>query len=283
MSTFLFFGANNNGVEFFVDTEPEQAIVFVRARGNFGLNDKDKLVREVEEAILATDGIDSAFAFAGAGGLNANTGGASGPIDTIGQVQIELIPWEDRPAFAAENGISLEDLDGNIVIETLQTRLDQIPGIKVEILNLTQGPASGKPVHLRLKGDNWENLLAAVDIARAQFEATDGLIDIEDNLPLPGIDWQINVDVEKAGRYGADVATVGGMVQLVTRGILLDTMRVASSDEEIEIRVRFPKKDRVLSTLCRFRAIRLFIPTTSGTLFRVIRHPSDVPLLSLVW
>jgi multidrug efflux pump len=57
------------------------------------------------------------------------------------------------------------------------------------------------------------------------------------------------VDVVKAGRYGADVATVGAMVQLVTRGILLDTMRVPSSDEEIEIRVRLPEQDRVLSTL----------------------------------
>ena len=39
------------------------------------------------------------------------------------------------------------------------------------------------------------------------------------------------------------------MVQLVTRGILLDTMRVDSSDEEIEIRVRLPEQDRLLSTL----------------------------------
>jgi multidrug efflux pump len=37
---------------------------------------------------------------------------------------------------------------------------------------------------------------------------------VEDTLPLPGIDWQIDVDVEAAGRYGADVATVGAMVQL---------------------------------------------------------------------
>jgi multidrug efflux pump len=66
---------------------------------------------------------------------------------------------------------------------------------------------------------------------------------------LPGIDWQIDVDVEKAGRYSADVATVGAMVQLVTRGILLDTMRVDSSDKEIEIRVRLPEADRFLSTL----------------------------------
>ncbi|MEM9425748.1 MAG: efflux RND transporter permease subunit [Pseudomonadota bacterium] len=249
MSTFTYFGENNNGVEFFVESEPEQAIIYVRARGNLGLQDKDALVRQVEEITLTVPGIDSAFAFAGAGGLNANTGGAPGPSDSIGQVQIELIPWEDRAAYGRANDIPIEELDGDVVLANLQARLDQIPGIKTEALNLAQGPASAKPVHLRLKTDDWETLLEATAYARAQFDATPGLIDIEDNLPLPGIDWQIDVDVEKAGRYGADVATVGGMVQLVTRGVLLDTMRVETSDEEIDIRVRLPEGDRVLSTL----------------------------------
>lgn len=249
MSVFSYFGANNNGVEFFVDTEPEQAIVYVRARGNLSVAEKDALVNQVEQVIIEAPGIDSAFAFAGAGGLNANTGGAAGPNDSIGQVQVEMIRWDERPDFAIANDIPLEQLDGNWVIDDLRGKLNKIPGIKVEILNLAQGPASAKPVHLRLKTNDWDDLLAATAIARARFDETPGLVDVEDNLPLPGIDWQIDVDVEKAGRYGADVATVGGMVQLVTRGILLDTMRVDSSDEEIEIRVRLPEKDRLLSTL----------------------------------
>jgi len=259
MNVFSYFGENNRGVEFFVESEPEQAIVFVRARGNLSLAEKDRLVSEAEEIILSVKGIDSAFAFAGRGGLNANTGGANAPLDTIGQIQIELIPWEDRPVVEYQTKLLglipftrtkiNPELDGDLVIERLQARLDTLPGIKTEILNLSRGPASGKPVHLRIKGENWQDLIAGIDVARAQFEDTAGLTDIEDNLPLPGIDWQIDVDVEKAGRYGADVATVGAMVQLVTRGILLDYMRVESSDEEIPIRVRLPVKDRVLSTL----------------------------------
>ncbi|MBT8412977.1 MAG: efflux RND transporter permease subunit [Boseongicola sp.] len=249
VSVFGYFGANNNGVEFFVESEPEQAIVYVRARGNLGIVEKDELVSQVEDVILDTNGIDSAFAFAGAGGLNANTGGAAGPSDTIGQVQIELIPWERRGDYADTHDVTIEELDGDVVLADLQARLDQIPGIRVEILNLSRGPASGKPVHLRLKLDDWDQLLATTAMVRSHFEQTPGLVDVEDNLPLPGIDWQINVDVEKAGRYGANVATVGGMVQLVTRGVLLDTMRVDSSDEEVDIRVRLPEEDRVLSTL----------------------------------
>ncbi|MDU8943229.1 efflux RND transporter permease subunit [Ovoidimarina sediminis] len=250
MVTFMTYGANNNGVEFFVESEPEQAIVYVRARGNLSLGEKDALVKQVEDVILSVDGIDSAFAFAGSAGLNNNTGGASGPRDTIGQVQIELIPWEDRAAFAAtRDDLTVEDFDGDLVLDRMQARMDEIPGIYTEILNLAQGPAQGKPVHLRLKGDDQAALYEAARIVRAKFETTEALIEVEDTLPLPGIDWQIDVDVEKAGRYGADVATVGAMVQLVTRGVFLDTMRVPSSDEEIDIRVRLPETDRVLATL----------------------------------
>ncbi|MGR3493502.1 MAG: efflux RND transporter permease subunit, partial [Shimia sp.] len=258
-TTFVTFGANNNGVEFFVESEPEQAQVYVRARGNLSLEEKDALLRDAERILLDHPAVQSTFSFAGEGGLNANTGGAAAPLDTIGQAQIELIPWEDRPTVETETElfgflpftVSRQDerFDGDTVLAELQASFDQLPGVEVEILNLAMGPASGKPVHLRLKGDDWEALMASVATARAEFEATPGLITIEDNRPLPGIDWQIDVDTERAGRYGADVATVGGMVQLVTRGITLDTMRVDSSDEEIDIRVRFPEEDRVLSTL----------------------------------
>ena len=241
ISVFTYFGQNNYGVEFFVESEPEQAIVYVRARGNLSLLEKDEIVKEAEKIVLAHPGVDSVFAFAGAGGLNQNTAGASSPKDTIGQIQLETIPWDNRK--------NTPDLDGNLVIAELLTDLQKIPGIKIEVLELARGPASSKPVHLRLKGNDWDELLLATQNMREIFEETEGLTLIEDTRPLPGIDWQINVDVEKAGRFGADVTTVGAMVQLVTRGVLLDTMRVDSSDEEVEIRVRLPENYRVLSTL----------------------------------
>ena len=242
-TSFIFttFGKNNYGVEFFVEGEPEQAIVYVKARGNLSLTEKDILVRQAELIVNAHPGVESVFSFAGTGGLNQNTAGATAPTDTVGQIQLETIPWENRRGNP--------DLDGNKIIAELSNALRALPGIEIEILELERGPASPKPVHLRLKGENWNDLLSTTAKMRGIFDQTEGLIQVEDTRPLPGIDWQIDVDVEKAGRYGADVATVGAMVQLVTRGILLDTMRVESSDEEIEIRVRLPEEDRFLSTL----------------------------------
>ncbi len=257
----IFFGNNSKGVEFFVESEPEQAIVYVLARGNLSLEEKDDLLRQAEEIVLRHPGVQTAFAFAGAGGLDSNTGGAQSPKDTIGQIQFETIPWEDRPekvtplftvpllGFDINRTTQDPAFDGDVIIAELSEQLAALPGIRTETLNLAMGPASGKPVHLRIKSDSFADLLSATAQVRAQFEDTPGLTLVEDTRPLPGIDWQIDVDVEKAGRYGADVLTVGAMVQLVTRGLLLDTMRVDSSDEEIEIRVRLPEDDRVLSTL----------------------------------
>ncbi len=264
VTTFGLFATNNRGVEFFVESEPEQAIVYVQARGNYSLGEKDALLRQAEAIANDTVGVESVFAFAGAGGLNQNTGGASAPLDTIGQIQLELVPWEDRPTIDVPwfSIFGLVDVprtivdprfDGNAVLDAMSARLAEIPGIQFEVLAASQGPASAKPVHLRFKGDDFEDLTAAVDLAYARFNETTGLTAVENSLPLPGIDWQIDVNVGEAGRYGADVATVGAMVQLITRGVMLGTMRVDSSDDEIEIRVRFPAEDRVLSTLDTLR------------------------------
>ncbi|MEM9230257.1 MAG: efflux RND transporter permease subunit [Pseudomonadota bacterium] len=245
MSVFSYFGENNNGVEFFVETEPERAIAYVRARGNLSLEEKDALVRQVESIVLDQEGVRSVFAFAGSGGLTQGPG-ADGPIDTIGQVQIELDPWDVRYPLGPEG-------KGKAILAEVNETLATVPGIQAELSELAQGPPQGKPVYLRLKGSNWDELLDATALARQKFNQTDTLTNIEDTRPLPGIDWQIDVDVEAAGRYGANVATVGAMVQLVTRGLTLDTMRIDTSDDEIDIRVRLPEDDRVLSTLDSLR------------------------------
>ncbi|MCW1932591.1 efflux RND transporter permease subunit [Pararhodobacter zhoushanensis] len=242
---FTYYGENNYGVDFFVSTEPEQGIVYVRARGNLSLAEKDALLQQVEQIVLAEPGIASSFAFGGSGGLEQNTGGGQAPRDMVGQIQFELLNWDERDGRP--------ELLGQVVLDRMEAQFRQIPGIITEYMIMSGGPASAKPIHLRLTGQDFEVLGQAVETVEARMREIGGIIGIEDSRPLPGIDWEIRVDTATAGRFGADVATVGGMVQLVTRGLMLDTMRVDTSDEEIEIRVRLPEEDRLLSTLDTLR------------------------------
>ena len=235
VGTFTYYGANNNGIEFFVQTDPERAIVYVRARGNLSLAERDRMVRATEQAVMDVPGVESVFAFSGGGGL-ADASGQEGPPDSVGQVQLELARWYERGP-------------GGAVIDEIDRRITAIPGVLAEIKKQEDGPHQGKPLQLELRSNNWADLNRAAQIALDRFEGTPGLINIEDTRPLPGIDWRIDVDRANAGRFGADVATIGPLVQAVTRGAVFDTYRPADSDDELEIRVRFPKDDRILSTL----------------------------------
>ena len=260
-SVLLYFANNNHGVEFFVDTEPEDAIIYVKARGNSSLDQKDALVKQAEEIVLEHPNVLNVFTSVGESGLRDRGDGGRPPIDTIGSIQIEILKFEERPLISetwftipiinheVKRTITDPEYSGKKTIRDLTQALERLPGLKTEIQMIERGPSSAKPLHLRIKGDNWEELTSFTRQVRQKFDDTYGLTLIEDTLPVEGIDWQIDIDVEKAGRYGADVASVGGMVQLVTRGILLDTVHLPTSDEEVEIRARLPEEDRVLSTL----------------------------------
>ncbi len=231
------FKQNNKGVEFFVETEFEQAIAHVRARGNLSISEKDRLVKMVEKEILGVEGVEAVFAFTGPGGFtNADGLGDAKPIDTIGGIQIELSEWNKRKP-------------GKEIIEEINNKLKKLPGVKAQISEQIRGPSSPKPIFIRVSGMNRDKLLQATEIIRNKLEKNPSLKDIGDTRPLPGIDWQFDVDVEATGIYGTDVATIGGIIQLVTKGINLGNMRTDNSDEELEIRVRFPEKDRLLSTI----------------------------------
>src|SRR5690606_21507701 len=104
------------------------------------------------------------------------------------------------------------DLRGQVILDRMEAQFRQIPGIITEYSIMSGGPASSKPIHLRLTGQDFDDLGAAVETVQAQMRALGGIVGIEDSRPLPGIDWEIRVDTAAAGRFGADVATVGGMV-----------------------------------------------------------------------
>ncbi len=94
---------------------------------------------------------------------------------------------------------------------------------------------------------------------RAALESIDGVFNVEDTRPMPGIEWQIEVDRAQAAKFGADITLVGNMIQLVTNGIKIGEYRPDDAEDEIDIRVRYPYKSRSLDQIDSLR-----IPTNEG-------------------
>lgn len=240
---FTYFGEHNSGVEFFVDEEPQQVVVLVRGRGNLSVMEQRDLVSDVEEQILAVSGIKALFTTigkSGAGGVDLG-GIQDKPNDVIGDMMVELEDYCCRR--------KAEDIFAEI-----RERVGPLPGIIVEIRKIEGGPPTGKHVRLELTASTYSAVKEAAAFVRNHFETeVADLRDIEDSRSLPGIEWELSVDREEAGRYGADVQSVGAMIQLVTNGILVGKYRPDDSDDEIEIRVRLPENERTIDRLDTLR------------------------------
>ncbi|ABS61793.1 acriflavin resistance protein [Parvibaculum lavamentivorans DS-1] len=241
VGTIMLFSTFNNGVEFFVDTEPEQAIVLVSARGNLSAQDTLALARDVEDIVLRTEGVKTVFTRTGPGLGSGSSGRNDVPKDLIAQMMIELKPYEERRK-------------GAVILEEIRQNTKSIPGIKVELRKQEDGPPTGKDIQIELTSTDYQKMLATTATIRHHLDTeVDGLIDVEDGRPLPGIEWIMSVDREMAGRFGADVTSVGAVIQLVTNGIMIGEYRPDDAPDEVDIRARFPDDYRVLDQLDSLR------------------------------
>ncbi|MTI43515.1 multidrug efflux pump [Roseibium hamelinense] len=243
------FASNPTGVEFFVDEEPKQAVVLVSGRGNISAAESLAIVKDVEDIVLRVKGIENVVTLAKAPGGGGGGGPAIGgvqdkPADVIGELQLELADYCCRR-------------EAKEIFAEIREKTAPLPGIKVETRKIEGGPPTGKDVQLELKSTDYETLVENVAKVRAHLDQMDGLMDQEDDRPLPGIEWRISIDREQAGRYQADIASVGNMVQLVTNGVLIGKYRPTDSEDEVDIRVRLPEGER---TVDRFDQLRLQTP-----------------------
>ena len=218
------------GVEFFPETEPEAALVYIMARGDMSIYERDEIVRVAEELILPFNEIKSVYATA----ITQPSGNA--PRDTIGIIQLELKDWSiRRPA--------------DEIIKDIKERLSDIAGVKFEVQKKKNGPSKGKPIQLTLRHNDIDQLSEATENVKAWMETQPSFYDIQDTRPLPGIEWQMKVDRAMAARYDANILQIGAAVKLVTNGIMMAEYLPKGAVERSDIIVRLPKQYRHITQL----------------------------------
>lgn len=230
-------------VEFFLKNDSEEINVLVLGRGNLSAAEKFAAVKEVSARIEGHEAIESVYLQTGPGVARSR----DLPAETIGIVGVNLLPYSQRA-------------NSRVLVETYRDMIGVVPGVVVEVRQREGGPPIGKDVQVEISGPSFDAMRAGARKVRAFVDAdtvvVDGqevptYMDQEDSLPLPGIEWSMEIDRALAGRYGLSVQEAGGMLQLVTDGLLVDKYRPDDADEEIDIRVRFPAEERSLLALDR--------------------------------
>ncbi len=241
------YGQFGKGVEFFTSVEPSQTQIQVFARGNFSPSEVRDIVLDVESRITEVGYYKAIVTQSGAG--QQLGGDQQTAPDLIGSIFIEMTDRRDR------------DLDGFEVENSYRDAITNIPGARAEVASIEQGPPVGKEIQIELSGDDLDALFAEATRIRNHMETEMGgdLIDIDDTAPVPGIEWEMVVDRARAAMLGASMAEIGTAIQLMTNGIFMGDYRPDDSEEEVEIRVRYPAQYRGLSQMDTIR-----ISTSNG-------------------
>lgn len=241
VGSWALYGALGKGVEFFPKVEPERGLLQVHARGNLSIAEKDALVREVEDHVLALQRERREFVaiYSLSGEAQRRDEQAA---DIVGTIQVEFADWDRRRSADA-------------IFTDIRDRVAGLAGIWVETRKEEAGPPVGKPVQVRLAATNPDLLPPAIARVRAFVETLPGLKDVEDSRALPGIEWEITVDRAQAAKFGADVLAIGNAIKLVTNGLQISEYRPHDAVDEVDIVVRFPEAARTMEQLDQVRVM----------------------------
>lgn len=230
VSIFGLYAYHNNGVEFFPSSDADSGSIAVRARGNLSLQEKDALVRQVEAHVLGMPEIKSIFTKVTASQMRDYAE------DAIGVIQLEFVDWQSRRKSRA-------------ILEEIIAKTASIPGIRVEKQEAQKGPTAGVDIQMEFISSDLKQLQNTVALISDRMSQNKKLVDVSDNLPLDGIEWQIDVDREAAARFGADIRTVGSSIRMITNGLKVGSYRPDDVDDELDIRLRYPYNERNLDQI----------------------------------
>jgi len=159
--------------------------------------------------------------------------------------------------------LSAETRSGTIADLTndWRARVGKLPGVlSVQYRQPQVGPA-GRAIHIRLQGDDMDELALASNDLKAWLHGYDGVVDILDDLRSGRPILQMRL---KEGAYalGIDAQTIAGQVRAGYQGII--AKEIQSGDETFEIRVSLDKQSR--SNLDAFDRFSVLHPKTGAAI-----------------
>ena len=219
------------GAEFFPEVDPPFFNVKVRSHGDLSIQEKDDIMRDIEQMMLNHDEFDTVY---------TRTGGD----DQIGLISITPVDWQYRRSVKA-------------IIEELKLQTESYPGVEIEFKFPDAGPPVENDLVIELAAKTPEQLNQAAKIVRHWADGNQALTNVSDTASKDGIDWKVDIRRDDAARFAADATLVGNTVQFVTNGLKIGDYLPDDSSEEVDILVRYPNDKRDIG---RFDQLRVKTP-----------------------
>lgn len=216
------------GVQFFPYAERNEFVIDVYTTRGSSLHETAAAAREVAATVSARSGVKEVFTYIGQQApkfyYNEITGDRG---EDVAQL---LVVAEDRGWQATHDLIKIlqDDLAGTI------------PGARVMVREMEQGPPIGAPVAIRVKGDNIAQLRSLADQIADILRRTPGAMNVYDNMGPDTYTARVNSVPDLTSRWGVAERDIAHSVRLAVRGLEVSVYRDGDKLYPVVLRTSSP-------------------------------------------
>ena len=220
-------------------SEYDNFFVVYETPSDFGLDQTDRVVGEIEREVLDAllgDPIFDYSTYVGSG----LSGGRQGRSAT--NVALSYATIVSTPEYQVAPELALERVDA--ALRAYRDAHPELPLTDLRAMAPRNGPPIGKPVAVRIQGDDY---IVTKGIAREMKEflrATPGVSNIEDNLVDGPREVRLLVDEERASQHGLVFDDLARALRGANDGLVATSFRDPLEGSDLDIRVMLEPRFR---------------------------------------
>lgn len=258
-----YFGSNPK-VEFFPSGDPKLINVIADMPISTDIEVTDSVMRVFEARVFELlepnmEIVESVLTITGNGAVGQDEGfSGRGGSPNRGLITINFVDFDER------GGKSTND----ILNELADAMVGLYPGITLTVERQNEGPPTGKPINIEVSGKDFAKLLSLTDDIRAEINKSNiaGIEELQIDLDKEKPELLINIDREKARRYGLSTGQIGDAIRTALFGKEISDFK--SGEDEYKIVMKLDDKYRYnISNLINQRIT--FRSASSGKIVQV--------------
>lgn len=229
--SFVAYGYLNHGTEFFPATEPNRAVIGVRAPDGTDLESTDRVMRQIEAVLGSLENVETFVAETGVASSGGGGMVSSQAQSNAGTVTVDFLPHPNDAAEGQKARVESTDL----TITSLRERLQLLPGVEIEVNPEGMGPPVGAAIAVEVTGNDFNKVGEYAQKVRRELALIQGTTELADDYKVGRPELRLRVDRGAAKRVGASTVEVANAVRMAVAGSVASTLR--DGKDEYDIRV----------------------------------------------
>lgn len=244
-------------VLFFPNTEAKQVFVFLEYPIGTDIEETNILSKKIETDIethlkqYESNGenflVTSVIGQVGEGTSDPSKGQMGGNTPNKARITVDFVKFQDRQGISSEQ-----------VLRDIREVIQGYPGVSIVVDKPADGPPTGSPINLEIKGDDYDLILETANQLKSFINAANipGIEELKLDIDQGKPELLVHVDRQKARRLGVSTGLIGSSLRTALYGKEISTYKDLKDDYPINIRLKDEfryDKDALLNQKITFR------------------------------